>query len=142
MRIIIIQGTFGDLLKEEEEGIISFEEPDTDEAHKIASFMMGYGFTVVLEPNKRSCNEKPVDMNSLLIHDYYSKTMSNYSNEEIGRLFKAMLAYVETGEDTQFDGNERFIWPILKQQIDQDKETYEEHCEDEDPCTEYEESEA
>ena len=38
---------------------------------------------------------------------------------EIGRLFIAMLAYAESGEEPgTMTGNERFIWPYAKQMID------------------------
>lgn len=39
--------------------------------------------------------------------------------DEIGRLFEAMLIYADSGnEPDNFDGNERFLWPVAKQQID------------------------
>lgn len=39
--------------------------------------------------------------------------------DEIGRLFLMMLAYAETGEEpTEFIGNEAFLFPVAKQQID------------------------
>ena len=39
--------------------------------------------------------------------------------DEIGRLFKMMLIYADSGkEPSAIDGNERFLWPVAKQQID------------------------
>jgi hypothetical protein len=39
--------------------------------------------------------------------------------DEIGRLFEAMLIYADSGkEPEEFGGNERFLWPVAKQQID------------------------
>lgn len=39
--------------------------------------------------------------------------------DEIGRLFEAMLVYADSGnEPDDFAGNERFLWPVAKQQID------------------------
>ena len=39
--------------------------------------------------------------------------------DEIGRLFLMMLEYAETGEEpTEFIGNEAFLFPVAKQQID------------------------
>lgn len=39
--------------------------------------------------------------------------------DEIGRLFEMMLVYAESGkEPADFDGNERFLWPVARQQID------------------------
>ena len=44
-----------------------------------------------------------------------------FSDAECGRLLKAMLYYASTGEVPELTGNERFIFPILKGQIDRDK---------------------
>lgn len=41
-----------------------------------------------------------------------------YSFEEKGKLFDAMMKYTFHGEDTEFEGNERFIWAVLKNHID------------------------
>ena len=39
--------------------------------------------------------------------------------DEVGRLFEMMLIYAESGkEPDDFEGNERFLWPVAKQQID------------------------
>lgn len=39
--------------------------------------------------------------------------------DEVGRLFEMMLLYADSGEEPEeFEGNERFIWPVAKQQID------------------------
>ena len=35
-----------------------------------------------------------------------------------------MLEYARTGQEPDFRGNERFIWPTAKQSIDRDSETY------------------
>ncbi len=59
----------------------------------------------------------------------YLESLTPFSDDEIGRMVKAMLTYAETGEDHRFDGNERFIWPSLKAQIDRDKAAYQERCE-------------
>lgn len=41
---------------------------------------------------------------------------------EKGRLFASLLEYAKTGEAPQLSGNERFVFPVLKSQIDQDAE--------------------
>ena len=41
-----------------------------------------------------------------------------YSDEERGRLIMAMMAYAYRGEEPSFQGNERFIWPVLRKHID------------------------
>lgn len=41
------------------------------------------------------------------------------SDDELGRLFRMMMIYTFTGEEPpKFDGNERYLWPVAKQQID------------------------
>jgi len=37
-----------------------------------------------------------------------------YSQEEKGNLLDAMMAYCFKGEEPNFTGNERFIWPVLR----------------------------
>lgn len=68
-------------------------------------------------------------MNYVCLYISYSETLAPFSNEEIGKMVNAMLAYAATGEIPQFDGNERFIWPTLKAQIDRDEAAYQERCE-------------
>ena len=58
----------------------------------------------------------------------FSESLAPYSDEQIGRLFRAMLEYSNTGTEVEFKGVERFIWPVLKQTIDRDKASYEETC--------------
>lgn len=46
------------------------------------------------------------------------EAMSPFSDAEKGRLFDAMLTYADSGEEPHFTGNERFIWPMVRQNID------------------------
>ena len=41
-----------------------------------------------------------------------------FSDAEKGRLFDAMLTYADSGEEPHFTGNERFIWAMVRQNID------------------------
>ena len=41
----------------------------------------------------------------------------------------AMLNYASVGKEPQFEGNERFIWPTIKAQMDRDAAAYQEKCE-------------
>lgn len=59
----------------------------------------------------------------------FAKAMEPLGDAECGRLFKAMLKYAETGDTPEFCGNERFIWPTAKSNIDRDKESYTRICE-------------
>lgn len=68
-------------------------------------------------------------MNYVCLYISYLESLVPFSDEEIGRLVRAMLTYAATGEAPQFDGNERFVWPTLKAQIDRDEVAYRERCE-------------
>lgn len=45
-----------------------------------------------------------------------------FSDEERGRLLTAMLRYALHDEEIVLEGNERYIWPVFKQMIDQSKD--------------------
>ena len=49
----------------------------------------------------------------------YGSYFENYSDEEVGRLVRAMMKYRETQEDPGFTGVERFVWPAIKRDIDE-----------------------
>lgn len=57
-------------------------------------------------------------MEYLKIWTSFRETISPLNDAEKGRLFDAMLLYAETGEQPDFKGNERYIWPTAKQAID------------------------
>lgn len=48
---------------------------------------------------------------------------------ERGRLFTAMLEYASSGAEPDLRGNERFIWPTAKSEIDRQAESYKARCE-------------
>lgn len=62
---------------------------------------------------------------------YYSylDLMEELSDAECGRLFKACLTYGKTGTVPELRGNERFVWPGIRSQIDRDAEKYKMRCE-------------
>lgn len=68
-------------------------------------------------------------MNYVCLYVSYLESLAPFSDDEIGRMVRAMLIYTATGEIPLFDGNERFIWPTLKAQIDRDEAVYQERCE-------------
>lgn len=45
-------------------------------------------------------------------------TISGYDDEQKGRLLLAMMRYAFRGEEPDFDGVERFVWPALRQKVD------------------------
>ena len=44
--------------------------------------------------------------------------ISEYDQEQQGRLMLAMIAYALDGVEPEFDGMEKFVWPTLKMDID------------------------
>ena len=58
----------------------------------------------------------------------YLKSMKQLSDAEVGRLFRAMLKYSETGELDALYGNERFLADTIVSQIDRDKQQYAKKC--------------
>jgi hypothetical protein len=59
----------------------------------------------------------------------YLKTMSELSDAEFGRLVRAAMEYGAAGTTRQLSGNERFLFGILKYQIDIDSDKYKTICE-------------
>lgn len=59
----------------------------------------------------------------------YRESILPLSDAERGRLFWALLEYTETGKIPELSGNERFIFPTMKGQIDRDEKAYETKCE-------------
>lgn len=58
----------------------------------------------------------------------YLQSMEPLNDAECGRLFRALLKYSETGECEELRGNERFIFPTMRAQIDRDKNKYVKQC--------------
>lgn len=54
------------------------------------------------------------------------ETWSLLSDEEVGRLVRALLEYQRTGQGPVLPGNERFLFHTCKAQIDRDNEKYRE----------------
>ncbi len=58
-------------------------------------------------------------MKYLKIWTSFLELINTLEYDEIGRLFEMMLIYAESGKEPEMiDGNERFLWPVAKQQID------------------------
>lgn len=58
----------------------------------------------------------------------YLKSIDPLNDAERGRLFTALLMYSSTGEVPDLRGNERFIFPTMKEQIDRDRAKYGARC--------------
>ena len=49
----------------------------------------------------------------------YACYFEPYSDAEVGRLVRAMMRYKSSGEEPGFSGNERYVWPAIKRDIDE-----------------------
>ena len=58
----------------------------------------------------------------------YLDAMEALTDAERGRLFTACLIYSKTGEAPQLSGNERFVFPGMRSQIDRDNAEYMRKC--------------
>lgn len=58
----------------------------------------------------------------------FLKSIEPLNDTERGRLFTALLVYSSTGEVPELRGNERFIFPMMREQIDRDAKKYAEKC--------------
>ena len=63
------------------------------------------------------------------LYSSYLDSVMPFSEAERGRLLTAMLVYAVRGEEIRLPGNERFLWPTLKGQIDRDAAAYRDRCE-------------
>jgi hypothetical protein len=61
-------------------------------------------------------------MKYLKVFTDFAEIIDPLQDAEVGRLFKSMLAYAETGAAPDLRGNERFVWSTAKQIIDRERE--------------------
>lgn len=58
-------------------------------------------------------------MKYLKIWTNFAEAITPLADDEVGRLFRFMLRYAETGEEpSEFSGNELFLWWVAKRDID------------------------
>ena len=58
----------------------------------------------------------------------YRKKIAKLSDEEVGKLFRCLLAYSEYGEIDELDGLESIAFDFIADDIDRAKASYEEKC--------------
>lgn len=63
-------------------------------------------------------------MKYLKVYTDFDKSIELLSDAERGRLFTAMLEYAKQGTEPDLRGNERFVWPTAKQNIDRQESSY------------------
>ena len=56
-------------------------------------------------------------MEYLKVWTTFAELLEPLTDDECGRLFKAMLQYAQSGEAMELTGNERFVWPAARQSI-------------------------
>lgn len=56
----------------------------------------------------------------------YESYFEAFSDVEVGRLVRAMIKYRASREEPKFNGNERFIWPAIRRDIDESIKAQEE----------------
>ena len=61
-------------------------------------------------------------MNYLQIFSDKEALLDPFDDAERGRLLTAMMAYALHGQLIELTGNERYIWPVFRQMIDQSRE--------------------
>ena len=67
-------------------------------------------------------------MSGFICHDDYLEKTSKLTDEEVGRLFRALMKYHKTGE-TDIDGRESVAFDFIKDDIDRTEEAYRVKCE-------------
>lgn len=60
-------------------------------------------------------------MKYLKVFTDFAEILEPLQDAEVGRLFKSMLAYAETGAAPDLRGNEKFVWNAAKQIIDRER---------------------
>ena len=66
---------------------------------------------------------------SFLIYLDYKEQFELLSDEELGKLLRAIMLYEETGEITELSGMLKMAFSFIKTQLDKDRQKYEEMCE-------------
>lgn len=59
----------------------------------------------------------------------YRKKIAKLSDQEVGRLFRSLLEYSETGETQELAGREAVAFDFISDDIDRAKKAYDEKCE-------------
>lgn len=64
-----------------------------------------------------------------LFFDQYLSLCTNLSDDETGRLFRAMLMYAKEGIELGLGDREGVVWPLIRRDIDSSKQAYQRRCE-------------
>lgn len=67
-------------------------------------------------------------MTGFIFQDRYEKRLENLSDQEVGRLVRALVAYHARGERQELKGREQGAYDFIKADIDDDEAAHEEKC--------------
>ena len=62
-----------------------------------------------------------MNLSYIEIPTHYLESLAPLSDSEKGRLFTALLEYASTGEAPQLPGNERFVFPMMRGDVDEQR---------------------
>ncbi len=65
-----------------------------------------------------------ISLPCVYLYASYTDILEPFTFEERGRLLTAMLDYAHNRQEPTFTGNERYIWPSIRQQLQRDIDTY------------------
>ena len=69
-----------------------------------------------------------MEMPFICLYKSYLTILAPFTDSQLGRLIRVMLAYSVSGEVPELRGSERFIWPMLQDRLDRDEENYRKRC--------------
>lgn len=67
-------------------------------------------------------------LSGFICHDDYLAKTAKLTDEEVGRLFRALMAYHATGEEKEITGREWLAFDFIREDIDRAEEKHEEKC--------------
>lgn len=68
-------------------------------------------------------------MSGFICHDDYLSKTAKLSDEEVGRLFRALMRYHATGEEEDIQGRESIAFDFIREDIDRTDQAYKTKCE-------------
>jgi hypothetical protein len=67
-------------------------------------------------------------LSGFICHDNYLAKIKKLSDEEVGRLFRALMIYHATGEEVEIEGREWLAFDFIKEDIDTAEKVHDEKC--------------
>lgn len=68
------------------------------------------------------------DNKSFMVYKEWEEYMEMLSDEEAGRLFRALFAFASRGEETDFSGTVKMLFAVMRNTLDRDGKKWEEVC--------------